>query len=117
MFGFSLVLLRLPAGVDVLQGHLLAFDQVQVEVQIQLCHRLGETTSLVELHELDGIAALMAAVAVPAGLVYLEAGGLLPVEGAADVAAPVWFEAVVLNDLAGRDAFLDDRSRFHDGHS
>lgn len=72
MFCFSLVLLRLAAGVDVLQGHLLGLDQPQVEEHVQLGHRLGEPAALVQPHKLNGIATLMAAVAVPAGLVHLE---------------------------------------------
>lgn len=116
MFCFSLILLCLAACVDVLQGHLLRLDQPQVEEHVQLGHCLGEPAALVQPNKFDGIAALMAAVTVPAGLVHLEGCRLLPVEGAADVSASVRLVAVVLNDLPGGDALLNDRSSFHDGH-
>lgn len=116
MFAVALLLKLLPVPVDVGKGHLLGFYEAQVEVHVDLCDSLIEPTTLVQTDELDRVAALVASVAIPAGLVDLQGRGLLAVEGAADVSAAVGSEAVVLHDLLCRDRALDDRGGFHDGH-
>ena len=116
MLQFLLLLLLFALAVDILQGDLLRLDKTEVEEQIHLGHSLREPAALVQPHEFDGVAAFVAAVAVPAGLVNLERCGLLSVEGAADVSAPVGFESVVLHDLPGGDRVFDDRGGLHDGH-
>ena len=117
MLQFLLFLLFLSLAVDVLQGDLLRLDQSEVEEKVHLGHRLGEPAALDQTHELDGVSAFVAAVAVPAGLVNLEGCSFFTVEGAADVSAPVGLEPVMLNNLPGGDRLFDDRGSFHDGHS
>lgn len=99
MFFITLLLLLGPLAVDVRQRDLLGFDKAQAEVHVNLGDCLIEPAALEQADKFDRVAALMAAVAVPAGLVHLEGGCLLAVEGAADVSAPVGCEAVVTNDL------------------
>ena len=116
MLFVAMFLLLSPLAVDIRQGHLLGLDEAQVEVHIDLGNGLIEPAPLVQPDEFDRVTALVAAVAVPAGLVNLQGGSLLTVEGAADVSAAVGFETVVFHDLSGGDALLDDRGGFHDGH-
>lgn len=66
MLQFLLFLLLFSLAVDILQGDLLHLDQTEVEEQIHLGHRLREPAALVQPNEFDGVAAFMAAVAVPA---------------------------------------------------
>lgn len=117
MLCFPLGLLGLTCGVQISQGYLLGLYQSKVEEHIDLCDRLCESAALIQPHEFDRVSAFMASVAVPAGFVNLERCCLLSVKGAADVAASVGLESVVLNDLPGGDALLDDWGRFHDGHT
>ena len=117
MVCLSLVLIGLALLVDLIQRDLLGLDQPQPEVQISLRDRLIEPAALKQPDELDSVTALMATVTVPAGLVYLQAGGLLAVEGAADVSASVGFETVVLDYLPGCDGLLYDRGGLHDSHA
>ena len=116
MLFVALLLLFTAVSVDVRQRYLLGLDQPQVEVHVNLGDRLIEPAPLVQPDEFDRVTALMAAVAVPAGLMDLQGRGLLAVEGTADVSAAVGLETVVLHDLPGGDALLDDRGSFHDGH-
>ena len=116
MLFVTVFLLLCPLAVDVRQRYLLGLDQPQVEVHVNLGDRLIEPAPLVQPDEFDRVTALMAAVAVPAGLMDLQGRGLLAVEGTADVSAAVGLETVVLHDLPGGDALLDDRSGFHDCH-
>lgn len=116
MLFVALLLLFAAAPVDVRQRYLLGLDQPQVEVHIDLGNGLIEPAPLVQPDEFDRVTALMAAVAVPTGLMDLQGRGLLAVEWAADVSAAVGLETVVLHDLSGGDALLDDRGGFHDGH-
>lgn len=99
MLFVALLLLLLPALVDVSKGHLFGLYETQVEVHVDLGDRLIEPAALVQPDEFDRVSALVTAVAVPAGLVDLQGWGLLAVEGAADVSAAVGGEAVVLHDL------------------
>ena len=116
MVCFSFCFGRLTGRVKLAERHLLSLHQPQVEIHIHLGNGLGKPAALIQPDEFDHVSALMATVAVPAGLVHLQTAGLFPVERAADVSSPVGLVPVVLDDLPGRDALLDDRSSFHDGH-
>ena len=116
MLFVALLFLLLPALVNVSKGYLFGLYETKIEVHVDLCDCLTESAPLVQPDEFDRVAALMAAVAVPARLMDLQRRRFLSVEGAADVSASVGLETVVLHDLSGGDLLLDDRGGFHDGH-